>query len=389
MLRTRAKRWRATVQEGEWADLPKDLLAKVLKMLWSLPCGPTERKYSQGFFKGRCLTLRLVCSGWKAMHDAMVTELLLQGKTTDEAMGMLVRRFPAAVSLRLLGGGDANALTDKGMRAVSSLTSLTSLNLTGCDKITDKGMRAVSSLPALKSLDLRCCRKVTDEGVRAVSNIRTLTFLDLDGCSVTEVGLRAVSSMPALASLRLHECEKVTDEGVKAVSSMPALTDLCLVRCEKVTDEGVRALSNLHALKRLGLSFCPKVTRAAIQALRSSINTTRPDCAVSTSERSAFHILTYGYTAPCLHPASGAADPFTAPRALYMRAHIYACSWWGVEVVCVRPHQKGFSVGVGCASCAHTMLHSSHHPLCRTHGLPPPSSRPHTQYTRCIVRVLV
>jgi hypothetical protein len=37
--------------------------------------------------------VRLVCAAWKAVHDALVRLLVLRGKTTDDAMGMLVRRF--------------------------------------------------------------------------------------------------------------------------------------------------------------------------------------------------------------------------------------------------------------------------------------------------------
>ena len=33
------------------------------------------------------------------MHDALVTWLVLRRETTDEAMGMLVLRFPAVASL--------------------------------------------------------------------------------------------------------------------------------------------------------------------------------------------------------------------------------------------------------------------------------------------------
>ena len=46
-------------------------------------------------------TARLVCAAWKAVHDALVTWLVLRRKTTDEAMGMRVLRFPAVVSLEL------------------------------------------------------------------------------------------------------------------------------------------------------------------------------------------------------------------------------------------------------------------------------------------------
>ena len=48
------------------------------------------------------------------------------------------------------GGGSldlkccSNALTDEGMRAVSSLTVFTSLELWGCSKVTDERMRAQS-----------------------------------------------------------------------------------------------------------------------------------------------------------------------------------------------------------------------------------------------------
>ena len=36
--------------------------------------------------------MRLVCAGWKAVHDAVVKRLVLRRETTDEAMGMLVLR---------------------------------------------------------------------------------------------------------------------------------------------------------------------------------------------------------------------------------------------------------------------------------------------------------
>jgi hypothetical protein len=64
--------------------------------------------------------VRLLCSGCKCHHDALVMWLLLRQDATDEGAGVLVR-----------GGGSLdlkcycfNALTDEGMRAMSSLTAL-------------------------------------------------------------------------------------------------------------------------------------------------------------------------------------------------------------------------------------------------------------------------
>jgi hypothetical protein len=60
------------------------------------------------------------------VHDALVTWLVLRRETTDEAMGMLVLRFPAVASVEMKSvPGVTLALTDQGGRAVSSLRSLT------------------------------------------------------------------------------------------------------------------------------------------------------------------------------------------------------------------------------------------------------------------------
>jgi hypothetical protein len=114
-----------------------------------------------------------VCAAWKAVYDALVTRVVLRPRSTDTAIGMLVRRFPAVVSLELsleleLKGGAGNGVTDEGMRAVSSLTSITSLDISGCVLMTNEGLRAVSNLRALTCLDLTSCGRVTDAGVLAV-----------------------------------------------------------------------------------------------------------------------------------------------------------------------------------------------------------------------------
>jgi hypothetical protein len=50
-------------------------------------------------FSEASATVRLVCAGSKAVYDALVMRLVLRWQTTDEAVGMLVLRFPAVVSL--------------------------------------------------------------------------------------------------------------------------------------------------------------------------------------------------------------------------------------------------------------------------------------------------
>jgi hypothetical protein len=134
MLRTQGQQWEIVKEDG-WAELPNELLAKVLELQAGQEGGLRFSKTSA--------TVRLVCAAWKAVYDALVTRLVLTRETTDDAMGMLVRRFPAVVSVEMKNRhGETLALTDEAMRAVSSLPALTSLNLTGCNVAAD-GLRAV------------------------------------------------------------------------------------------------------------------------------------------------------------------------------------------------------------------------------------------------------
>jgi hypothetical protein len=124
-----------------WTELPDELFEKVLELLQ--PAGPSKPQ-DGGLGFSQALAVRLVCAGWKAVHDAMVSRLVLSPQTTDEAVGMLVGIAGAAVP----GGGvvevkgyglDVGVLTDEALRAVSSLTSLTHLDLSWCGNVTDEG----------------------------------------------------------------------------------------------------------------------------------------------------------------------------------------------------------------------------------------------------------
>jgi hypothetical protein len=214
--------------ESLWAELPPELLAKVLEML---PAAEQSAPQAGGWRGCKdSAAVRLVCAQWQAVHDALVTRLVLRPETTDEGVGMLVRRFPSVVSLEVKSVYGVTALTDQGLRAVSSLASLTFLDLSRCVNITDEGVRAVSSLPALTFLDL-AASKVTDEGVRAVaSSCTALESLSLLGCfKVTDVGVRALSSLPALTSLNLTLCNNVTAAGVQVLRSTTAAPSLHII----------------------------------------------------------------------------------------------------------------------------------------------------------------
>jgi hypothetical protein len=86
----------------------------------------------------------------------------------------------------------------------------------GLGQMTDEGVRAVSALPALQTLDLSWCDGVSDDGVRAVGQRlgRSLTCLNLAGCrALTDPAAEAVAALSRLATLNLAGCRLLTDHG--------------------------------------------------------------------------------------------------------------------------------------------------------------------------------
>lgn len=146
--------------------------------------------------------VREVCTGWQAVHDALVKRLVFDWPLVyDKDVRALVQRFPAVTSVqfKVLGGG--HEITDEAVLALCNLRSLTSLDLSWCWDITDKAMRAVSNVNSLTYLNLNWCKNVTDDGVLALSSLPALTRLDIAPLvfEVTDEGVRALhAAAPAL-----------------------------------------------------------------------------------------------------------------------------------------------------------------------------------------------
>jgi hypothetical protein len=99
--------------------------------------------------------------------------------------------LPAAHVLKTFGGVktlhlNAFVVNDDTLRALTPLSSLTSLSLGGhvwdgesdmVPSVTDEGVRALSPLTTLTHSDICGYRAVSDEGVRALPPLTALTML--------------------------------------------------------------------------------------------------------------------------------------------------------------------------------------------------------------------
>lgn len=80
----------------------------------------------------------------------------------------------------------ATQVEDAGIAALSKLTRLTSLSLSGCVSLTERGLGHVAAfLSGVKSLRLGGCSRVatiTDACLLHLQSLTQLTHLDLAGC---------------------------------------------------------------------------------------------------------------------------------------------------------------------------------------------------------------
>ena len=99
-------------------------------------------------------------------------------------------------------------IMDAGLKELGHVSSLTSLDLAGCDKITDSGLKNLGRhLSSLTSLNLRGCRLITDAGLKELLDMAFLTSLNMSHCyNITDAGLEGLEHMSAPTSLDLQYC---------------------------------------------------------------------------------------------------------------------------------------------------------------------------------------
>jgi hypothetical protein len=205
---------------------------------------------------------------------------------TDEGVLSSLSNLSA---LTTLGFNDCRSITDLGMQFLSSLTNLTSLDLSKCGAtqtqmsnlihfigdpnttITDHGVQFLSGLTKLEHLDLSMCGRITDQGMQFLPNLANLKRLDMRSCtSITNLGaVETLSSLTSLTHLNVRECTSISDLGVQSLSSLTTLTSLDLGKCTSISNLGVQSLSTLTALKLLNLGSCRLITDVGVHALSS------------------------------------------------------------------------------------------------------------------------
>lgn len=141
-------------------------------------------------------------------------------------------------------------LDEADLAKLASLSNVKSLDLTRGDAegaLTNVGLKHVTSLKSLESLSVNDAA-IDDDGLSILSTLTDLRTLSLSGTKITDAGLATlVEQHSDLESLYLTGTD-VTDAGMKHVGKLKKLRVL-RVEATSVGDEGLRQLAELSALK--------------------------------------------------------------------------------------------------------------------------------------------
>lgn len=193
-------------------------------------------------------------------------------QVTDTGLNSLLENCSRLHTFELIHMNQTSDLTFHDMSATAC--SLVAVSLPAANQITSDAVAQLACCKHLKFLNLAFCRSVGDRGLRAVSSLSKLAILDLSGADVTDFGLFSLSkgSTP-LVSLSLRSCKRLTHTGISALTQgcLPAtLEALDLSNLPAVMDHTVVALiSSGMQIVDLRLRDCHSLTEACVAALAS------------------------------------------------------------------------------------------------------------------------
>ncbi len=262
----------------EIAKLPQ-LRSLNLTAAFSLPDGRTSKQAPIQTLTTLRTLEELVLSDVTKISDAQVLKLsgaLVKLKALDFSYCAAITnksceaiaKLPCLQTLKLHRCRD---LTDTSLKALSSVATLTELDVTFI-QVTDEGMKHVAKLTNLKVLDVSCCRSLTDDGIVALAPLANLETFRAAQTMLGDAGLSSLTqSCPNLSELQLCACRRISDLGVATLSRLQHLKILGIDGNTAITDASVQLFGSMRSLTALNLSECSAITNAGVSGLAESV----------------------------------------------------------------------------------------------------------------------
>jgi Leucine-rich repeat (LRR) protein len=177
-------------------------------------------------------------------------------KNITDAGLVPLKKLPGLRSLKIT----SSRVTDEGLAHLREIKTLEGLMLPS-KGITDRGLQYLAELPRLRELWLPRAHYVdptmdkdyyTDEGLKALSSLTLLESLDIGSLGITDEGIKHLAKLTRLKKLGLLGCDRITDESLRTISQLRSLENLS-VSYGHLTISGLKMLKGLTSLKNLDL----------------------------------------------------------------------------------------------------------------------------------------
>ncbi|MCO5563576.1 hypothetical protein L7F22_017221 [Adiantum nelumboides] len=206
------------------------------------------------------------CKGLASIRLGRFTQV------TDTRLNSILQNCSQLRMFELIGMKQTSDLTFHDMSATSH--SLIVVSLPATNQITSDAVAQLACCSQLKLLNLAFCRSVGDRGLKAISYLTNLSILDLSGADVTDFGLFSLSRTNSpLASLSLRSCKRLTHTGIIALAQgclRATLQALDLSNLPSVTDNTVIAfIDSGMRIVDLRPRDCYSISDACVAALAS------------------------------------------------------------------------------------------------------------------------
>jgi len=212
---------------------------------------------------------QVTAKGMRSLRQLPALQDLNAGWNLRLSDASLVSLPPTLTKLDLSYCGD---LSQWGLAVVAQLPDLRVLVARRCFKVGDASLEALSRCTTLHQLDVSYTA-VTSRGLRALSTLSKLASLNLSGChrATTVLGLGALSSLRSLRSLDVSNNPRLDDGCMQAMSFVSQLRNISLRGCTRIGDHGIAAFFRILKLTALDLTGCRGVTYAAVTKLKKKL----------------------------------------------------------------------------------------------------------------------
>jgi hypothetical protein len=116
---------------------------------------------------------------------------------------------------------------------------------------TDEHLKAIAKLKFtnLIYIDLNNCRSVTDKGIEALASITSLKQLPMEATAITDTACEIIGSKMALTSVIVANCKGVTKAGLHSLAKSDSLTTFRFSADRLTQDEVLELLGSFKNLK--------------------------------------------------------------------------------------------------------------------------------------------